>query len=147
MRTLRALLAVAVVATAVHPAAAAPKRTIVFGAAVSLTGSLSNEGQLTKEGYDFWQRYVNAHGGIRAGGQAYDVEIRYADDQSKPETTARLLETMIADDHVDFVLGPYGSGPTFAAAAVTERISNRARSLRDFASGFANTGQKASPSI
>ncbi|HEV2741120.1 MAG TPA: amino acid ABC transporter substrate-binding protein [Candidatus Elarobacter sp.] len=121
MRTLRVLLALALIATAFHPAAAAPKRTIVFGAAISLSGSLSNEGQLTKEGYDFWMHYVNAHGGIRAGAQAYDVEIHYADDQSKPETTARLVESMITDEHVDFVLGPYGSAPTFAAAAVAER--------------------------
>src|ERR1700681_2572920 len=121
MRTLRSLLALAVFATAIHPAAAAPKRTLLFGAAVALSGSLSNEGQLTREGYDFWMRYVNAHGGIRAGTQTYDVEIRYADDQSKPETTARLIESMITDEHVDFVLGPYGSAPTFAAAAVAER--------------------------
>jgi len=32
---------------------AATKPTIVFGAAVSLTGPLSHEGNLTKEGYDF----------------------------------------------------------------------------------------------
>jgi branched-chain amino acid transport system substrate-binding protein len=121
MRLLPSLLALAVLATAVGPAAAAPKRTLVFGAAVSLSGSLSNEGQLTKEGYDFWMRYVNAHGGLRAGTQTYDVEIRYADDQSKPETTARLVESMITEEHVDFVLGPYGSAPTFAAAAVAER--------------------------
>jgi branched-chain amino acid transport system substrate-binding protein len=121
MRTLPSLLALAVFATAIQPAAAAPKRTLVFGAAVSLSGSLSNEGQLTKEGYDFWMRYVNAHGGLRAGAQSYDVEIRYADDQSKPEATARLVESMITDEHVDFVLGPYGSAPTFAAAAVAER--------------------------
>ncbi len=121
MRRLTILLAFAVFATALHPVAAAPKRTLLFGSAISLSGSLSNEGQLTKEGYDFWMRYVNAHGGIRAGGQRYNVDIRYADDQSKPETTARLIESMIADDHVDFILGPYGSGPTFAAAAVAER--------------------------
>lgn len=99
---------------------AATTKTIVFGAAVSLTGSLSNEGNLTKEGYDFWQAYVNAHGGLRVGRQTYDVEIRYADDTSSPTVTAARLESLIAQEHIDFILGPYGSGPTFTAAAVAE---------------------------
>ncbi|MFN2459227.1 MAG: amino acid ABC transporter substrate-binding protein [Candidatus Velthaea sp.] len=122
MRALSGLVAFAAFAFAVVPAGAAePKRSIVFGSAVSLTGSLANEGQLTKEGYDFWMRYVNAHGGLRVGDKRYTVEIQYADDESNPQTTARLLENMIAEDHVDFILGPYGSNPTFAAAAVAER--------------------------
>jgi branched-chain amino acid transport system substrate-binding protein len=121
MRILRLFLALVVFALATHPATAVPKRTLVFGAALALSGSLANEGQLTKEGYDFWMHYVNANGGIRVGAQSYNVDIRYADDESKPETTARLVESLITDDRVDFILGPYGSGPTFAAAAVAER--------------------------
>lgn len=122
MRLLPALLALGICALSVGPGTAAePKSTIVFGSAVSLTGSLANEGQLTKEGYDFWMHYVNAHGGMHIGNRAYAVEIHYADDESNPQTTARLLEGMIAQEHVDFILGPYGSGPTFAAAAVAER--------------------------
>jgi len=100
---------------------AAPRPTLVFAAVVSLTGSLSHEGNLTKEGYDFWAAYANAHGGLPVGGQRYRVEIRYADDASKPANTATELENLIAQEHVDFILGPYGSGPTFSAAAVAER--------------------------
>jgi branched-chain amino acid transport system substrate-binding protein len=103
------------------PVTAAAKTTILFGCAVSLTGSLSHEGMLTKEGYDFWMAYVNAHGGLRVGNQRYRVDIRYADDTSSPPTSAALLEKMITDDHIDFILGPYGSAPTFSAAAVAER--------------------------
>jgi branched-chain amino acid transport system substrate-binding protein len=105
------------VTAAVTPAA----KTVVFGAAVSLTGSTSHEGALTKEGYDFWVAYVNAHGGLRVGNQRYKVAIRYADDTSSPPVTAARLESLIDQEHVDFILGPYGSGPTFSAAAVAER--------------------------
>jgi branched-chain amino acid transport system substrate-binding protein len=119
MRRLVCLLAVALIAIA--PAGTGPRAKIVFGAALSFTGTLSNEGRLTREGYDFWAQYVNAHGGIRVGPTTYDVEIRYADDASDPQTTARLVERMIRDEHVDFILGPYSTAPTFAAAAVTER--------------------------
>jgi branched-chain amino acid transport system substrate-binding protein len=121
MRKIAALLALTGLVFAVAPVGAAPKRTIVFGAAVALTGSLANEGQLTREGYDFWMRYVNNNGGLRVGDQMYPVEIRYADDQSDPQLTAKLLESMIVDQHVDFILGPYGSAENFTAAAVAER--------------------------
>src|SRR5467141_3909877 len=109
MRRLCALLALTAFGLAIGPAAAAPpKRTIVFGAAAALTGTLSNEGLLTKEGYDFWMHYVNRAGGLRVGGQTYGVEIRYADDESNPQLTAKQLESLISDQHVDFILGPYG---------------------------------------
>ncbi|MFN2459684.1 MAG: ABC transporter substrate-binding protein, partial [Candidatus Velthaea sp.] len=122
MRAIRCLFAVAAfAAAATAPSTAAPRQTIVFGAAVSLTGPLANEGRLTQEGYDFWKRYVNGNGGLRVAGQSYNVEIRYADDESSPPVTARLIEKMIADEHVDFILGPYGSAQNFAAAAVVER--------------------------
>jgi branched-chain amino acid transport system substrate-binding protein len=95
--------------------------TIVFGAAVALTGSVAHEGQLTKEGYDFWANYINAHGGLQVGKQKYRVEIRYADDASTPSVTAARIESLIDDQHVDFILGPYGSAETFSGAAVAER--------------------------
>jgi branched-chain amino acid transport system substrate-binding protein len=122
----RALVLCSVVALAgAVPAFAAPTRqaakTIVFAAVVSLTGSTSHEGQLTKEGYDFWMAYVNDHGGLRIGKQRYRVAIRYDDDGSDPSATAARLENLISQQHVDFILGPYGSGPTFSAATVAER--------------------------
>lgn len=121
MTQLRLFLAIFVLVFFVVPVSAATKTTLVFGATVALSGPLSNEGKLTKEGYDFWMAYVNAHGGLRVGRQTYNVEIRYADDESRPPLTASRLEGLIAQEHIDFILGPYGSGPTFAAAAVAER--------------------------
>jgi branched-chain amino acid transport system substrate-binding protein len=103
------------------PVAAATQQALVFGAAVSLTGSLSHEGTLTKEGYDFWMNYVNGHGGLRVGKQTYKIQIRYADDTSIPAVTATQLENLITQQHVDFILGPYGSAQTFRGAAVAER--------------------------
>ncbi len=101
-------------------AATSASPTLTFGAAVSLTGAQAKEGLLTREGYDFWQAYVNDHGGLQIGGTAYRVAIRYVDDASKPAQTARAAQALIARDHVDFLLGPYGSSQTFAAAAVAE---------------------------
>jgi branched-chain amino acid transport system substrate-binding protein len=121
MRRLATLFAIVAFALAIAPVHAATKNTIVLGAALSLSGPLANEGRLTKEGYDFWASYVNTHGGLRVGNASYRVAIRYADDASKADNTARLLEGMAQSGGVDYFLGPYGSATTLAAAAVAER--------------------------
>jgi branched-chain amino acid transport system substrate-binding protein len=133
---------------AAPPVPAAPKggpaprgRTLLFGAAVSLSGAQSKEGLLTQEGYDFWARYVNADGGLIINGMRYPVAIRYLDDSSSPPATARAAETLISKEHIDFLLGPYGSAETFAAAAVAERhgvplISSGGSAERTFNEGY-----------
>jgi branched-chain amino acid transport system substrate-binding protein len=95
--------------------------TIVFGSAVSLTGALTKEGHLTQEGYDLWKDYVNSHGGLKVGAKSYKVDIKYYDDESKAASAATLAERLIDQDHVDFILGPYGSGSSFTVAQMVER--------------------------
>jgi branched-chain amino acid transport system substrate-binding protein len=140
MRLLRILvLLVFIVATV--PARGMARPTIVFGCALSFTGKLANEGQLIREGYDFWAHYVNEHGGLQVGDQSYDVEIRYADDESKSSLTAARLETMIDQDHINFILGPFGSAATLAASSVAEdhgipMISSGGSAERIFNQGY-----------
>ncbi|HXP93964.1 MAG TPA: amino acid ABC transporter substrate-binding protein [Candidatus Binatia bacterium] len=125
LRHLSLPLTLAFVATLLLPIASTPARaagdTIVFGAAVSLTGRESKEGRLTQEGYDFWKDWINAHGGIKVGGKTYQVAIKYYDDEDNPQTSAKLVEKLISDDKVNFILGPYGSSASFTTAAVVER--------------------------
>jgi branched-chain amino acid transport system substrate-binding protein len=116
-------VAFALVASSSIPApATAQENTIVFGASLALTGRDSREGALTKEGYEFWKDYANAHGGIKVGGKSYKVDIKYADDESSPQSAARLVEKFVSQDRVNFILGPYGSGSSATAAAVVERL-------------------------
>src|SRR5581483_7519348 len=86
-----------------------------------LTGSLAKEGHLTQEGYEFWKNYINAHGGLKVGGKTYKFDIKYYDDESKNDTSAQLAERLIDQDHVNFILGPYGSGTSFSVAQMVER--------------------------
>jgi branched-chain amino acid transport system substrate-binding protein len=108
--------------SAVSAPARADDNTIVFGAALAATGSTAREGELTKEGYEFWKDYINAHGGLKVGGKTYKVDIKYADDESNPQTAARLVEKFVSQDKVNFILGPYGSANSATAAAVVERL-------------------------
>jgi branched-chain amino acid transport system substrate-binding protein len=124
--------------------------TILFGSAVSLTGSLTKEGHLTQEGYDFWKNYVNAHGGLRVGGKSYKVDIKYYDDESKPATAASLAERLIDQDHVNFILGPYGSGTAFTVAQLVERkkmpmVEGNGAAEKIFSQGFKYTFAVLSP--
>jgi branched-chain amino acid transport system substrate-binding protein len=101
------------------PAAAAD--TIVFGAAVSLTGKTAKEGEYTRDGYNFFVEKLNEMGGITVGGKKYKVEVKYYDDESKSERTAQLIEKLINEDKVTFILGPYGSAPSGTAAPICEK--------------------------
>lgn len=94
---------------------------IVFGAAISLTGKTAKEGEYTRDGYQFAIDRVNEMGGVRLGGKAYQLTLKYYDDESKAERTAQLIEKLVNEDKVRFLLGPYGSSPTGTAAPIAER--------------------------
>jgi branched-chain amino acid transport system substrate-binding protein len=95
--------------------------TIVFGAAISITGKTAKEGEYTRDGYQFAIDKINELGGIKVGGKSYRVALKYYDDETKPERTAQLIEKLINEDKVNLLLGPYGSSPTGTAAPIAER--------------------------
>jgi branched-chain amino acid transport system substrate-binding protein len=100
--------------------AAAEGGVLTLGASISLTGSTAKEGGLTKEGYEVCKKVVNDKGGFTAGGKKYTLDIKYQDDTSKQDVSAQLVD-QFNDQGIKLILGPYGSGPTEAAAAVVER--------------------------
>ncbi len=95
--------------------------TIKIGAALSETGKFSVEGKDSREGYDTWVEWVNNdYGGIDINGERYAVEMIYYDDESDADTAANLVQRLIDEDEVDFLLGPYSSGITTGASAISE---------------------------
>lgn len=103
------------------PVAAADDGVVTFGAALSLTGSRATEGRLVKDGYDFMVEHINAAGGIPVGNDQYQVAITYYDDESDPNTAVKLVEKLLVEDEVNFLLGPYSSSATFPASTVAEK--------------------------
>lgn len=95
--------------------------TLVFGAPVSLTGSLSHEGTDTLNGYNLWADQVNAHGGIKVGSTTYTVKIKYYDDGSSSQKSAQLTRQLATSDKVNFLLGPYGSGATLTDEVIAQQ--------------------------
>jgi branched-chain amino acid transport system substrate-binding protein len=103
------------------PGWAAARDYFLFGSALSLTGRFSTEAKSMMEGYELWKWWINKQGGIKVGDRRYRVEIKYYDDKSDAATAAKLVEKLITEDNVDLVFGPYTSGVTFAASAVSEK--------------------------
>jgi len=95
--------------------------TITLGAAVSFTGKYSTNGKHTKNGYDLAVKRINENGGVKVGDNTYLLQIIYYDDESTPARVAQLIERLINQDKVNFILGPYSSGLTKAIAPVTEK--------------------------
>src|ERR1700682_326408 len=114
-------LAGALAASLVFTSGACAQETVKIGAAVSLTGNFAREGNLLKNGYAYWEKLINAAGGIDVAGKKTKVEVVYYDDESKPQSSARLTEKLITEDNVKFILGPYSSGIATATAAISER--------------------------
>ena len=94
--------------------------TIFLGAAVSLTGKYSINGEHTKNGYELAVKRINSKGGVKVGGKSYKFKIIYYDDESNSGRAAQLAERLIKQDGVKFMLGPYSSGLTKAIAPITE---------------------------
>ena len=103
------------------PLTAAAEEYITLGSAISLTGKYSTNGLHAQRGYDFAIDKINAAGGVKVGDKMYKLRVIYYDDESTPARGAQLAERLIAQDGVQYMLGPYSSGLTKAIAPVTEK--------------------------
>jgi len=114
---------------------------LVLGAALSATGIYAANGQNTKNGYEFGIKKVNDAGGIKIGNKCYHLKVKYYDDESTPARAAQLVERLIDQDKVKFVLGPYGSPLTKAILPVIEKykvplVQGEAASRSLFTQGY-----------
>jgi branched-chain amino acid transport system substrate-binding protein len=116
-----ALLAAAALTQIPASAQAAQCEDIVLGAALSATGIYASNGTNTKNGYEYGVKKVNDAGGIKIGGRCYHLTVKYYDDESTPARAAQLVERLINQDKVQFILGPYSSPMTKAVLPITEK--------------------------
>lgn len=100
------------------------KDKIVFGSVHSLSGPLAIvEGVAFGPIRDLWFKEVNAKGGIYVEeyGKKLPVELIEYDDKSDVGTMTRLLEKLIVEDKVDFILPPTGTAMLYAAAPIANK--------------------------
>jgi len=114
--------AVAVIGTTAF-AAEAPK-SVRIGYAISLSGvNAQGAAVTTLSGYKLWVDDVNKKGGlmIKEFGKRIPIEVTEYDDTSNAETMVRLVERLMTQDKVDFVLPPWSTGFNLASAPVFAR--------------------------
>jgi branched-chain amino acid transport system substrate-binding protein len=111
------LIAVVVATVVAVPGLMQAQQPIRIGASMAITGRDAIQGGYVREGYLLCQKHVNEKGGVL--GRPMEFLIR--DDGSDPTSAVSLYETLITEDKVDAVMGPYGSPITDAVADVTEK--------------------------
>src|SRR5215468_10654373 len=119
----RCAAALAIVAVASLPTMACAQQCedLILGAALSATGIYASNGNNTRNGYEFAVKKINDAGGVKIGGKCYHLKITYYDDESTPARASQLVERLINQDKIKFVLGPYSSPLTKAVLPITEK--------------------------
>ena len=90
---------------------------ITIGISVSLSGDFSGDGLATKQGYETWAAFQNAHGGILGR----KIVLDFLSDGSSPTQVITNYQKLITVNHVNFVVGPYSTLLTKPASAIANR--------------------------
>lgn len=90
---------------------------IKIGISLSLKADFAQDGQAMAQGYQLWADMVNKNGGLLGR----PVKLFILDDQSDPGKAAANYNTLIHQDRVDLVFGPFSSLLTKAASPVVEK--------------------------
>ncbi len=96
---------------------------LTFGVSISLTGKYSPQAKESFEGINLWVDEVNHSGGLYVKELKKNLQIKLVslDDGSNEEKCRSNINKLIKDERVDFLLGPYSSGLTLAAAETAEQ--------------------------
>ena len=113
-------------AVLMQPAAAAEAKTqtVVIGFTASQTGKLNVEAIRQINGLNLWLEQVNAAGGVKlSDGTVVKFAAKFYDDESKKERVQELYTKLISTDKADFLISPYSSGLTDAAAVIAQQYN------------------------
>ena len=84
--------------------------TVVIGLSVSLTGHYKLQGTSSYKGVLAWVDRVNSNGGLSdSSNSCRPVELVVYDDESSATGVENNIATLIDDDQVDIILGPYST--------------------------------------
>ncbi len=119
------LLLVAVAAVAVYylTQPTGPTGTIKVGFTIALTGRYTVEGTNSLNGIKTAANWINTHGGITVQGKVYNLSLDYYDDQSVNTNVVSLYPQIIEQDGSQFLLAPYSTALTTAAAQFADQYN------------------------
>jgi branched-chain amino acid transport system substrate-binding protein len=124
---------------------------IKIGMTMPLSGSLAADGVMSLDGLKLWAHNVNASGGIYVSslGRKLPVHLYYSDDTSSSSVVATDYQQLVSQG-MDFLIAPYSSGLTLAAAPIAETahlllLSHGGASDSIFSKGYKYVAQVLSP--
>src|SRR6266576_4172764 len=105
------------------PCASATSGNIKVGFTISLTGTYNVEGGKSLAGIQAAASWINDNGGVTVNGKARNITLDYYDDQSSSTLVPQLYTKIITHDCAQFLLAPYSSALTGAAAPLAEQYN------------------------
>ena len=108
---MRATMAAAVALMFLAASSACATEPVKIGFSMSLTGGVANTGRVALAAMKLWEEDINAAGGLLGR----PVQLVYYDDQSAPANVPAIYTKLLDVDHVDLIVGPYGTTQTAPA--------------------------------
>ncbi len=101
---------------------AGEEKTMIIGFTTSQTGKYNVSSTRQVNGLTQWMDEVNAAGGIKLsdGTVVKFASVTY-DDESNKDRVQELYTRLATEDNADFLISPYSSGLTAAAAVIAEQ--------------------------
>jgi len=154
--TLGLLMAAALVVAACAPAPTPPPaesavKALVIGFTASQTGKYNVSSMRQVNGLNQWMKEVNDVGGIKlSDGTVIEFETVSYDDESNKDRVQELYTRLATEDKADFLISPYSSGLTAAAAVIAEQygklmITTGAASDDTYKEGYTRIFQAYTP--
>ncbi|MGE5336548.1 MAG: amino acid ABC transporter substrate-binding protein [Gemmatimonadota bacterium] len=103
--------------------AAASAQVLTFGASIQETGPVANTGRYYKDAYQFAVNKINGAGGVKVGSSHEKIALKILDNQSDVNLSVRQYVQLLADDKVNFLLGPFASNFVLADSSIAEKNS------------------------
>ena len=101
---------------------AAKEKTVVIGFTASQTGKYNVSSTRQTTGLQMWMDDVNGAGGLKlSDGTVIKFKAVSYDDESNKDRVQELYTKLATDDKADFLISPYSSGLTAAAAVIAEQ--------------------------
>ena len=94
---------------------------ISIGSVLPLSGAFGASGNYFKQGYTMAIDDVNNAGGLQVGAQKYHINLTILDDGSDFTRSRSLVEKLVTDQHVNFLLGGYDTSLVEAQEVVPDQ--------------------------
>ena len=125
-------------------------KTVIIGFTSSKTGSQEVPSTGQTRGLELWLEQVNAQGVKLTDGTVVKFEFKTYDDESNKDRVQQLYTKLINDDKTNFLISPYSSGLTDAAAVIAEQygqvmITTGAASDATYMKGYKSVYQLYTP--